>query len=79
MSRPPRIDFLDAVYHVTTRGNGRAEIFWSDEDRQRFIAQLSHHLQMTGVVLHAFVLMDNISTPWYAPRARTSRPSCNVY
>ena len=30
MPRPPRIDFPDAVYHVTTRGNGRTEIFWSD-------------------------------------------------
>ena len=59
MPRPPRIDFPDAVYHVTTRGNGRAEIFWSDEDRQRFLGQLSHHLQMAGVVLYAFVLMDN--------------------
>ncbi len=59
MPRPPRIDFPDAVYHVTSRGNGRAEIFWTDDDRQRFLGQLSHHLQMTGVVLYAYVLMDN--------------------
>ena len=59
MPRPPRMDFPDALYHVTTRGNGRAEIFWSDEDRQRFLGQLSHHLQMTGVALYAYVLMDN--------------------
>ena len=59
MPRPPRIDFPDAVYHVTTRGNGRAEIFGSDEDRQRFLGQLSHHLQITGVVLYAYALMDN--------------------
>jgi hypothetical protein len=26
MARPPRIDFPDAVYHVTTRGNGRAGV-----------------------------------------------------
>ncbi len=59
MPRPPRIDFPDAVYHVTSRGNGRAEIFWTDDDRQRFLGQLSQHLQMTGVVLYAYVLMDN--------------------
>ena len=59
MPCPPRIDFPDAVYHVTSRGNGRAEIFWTDDDRQRFLGQLSHHLQMTGVVLYAYVLMDN--------------------
>ena len=59
MPRPPRIDFPDAVYHVTSRGNGRAEIFWNDEDRRRFLAQLGHHLQFTAVVLYAYVLMDN--------------------
>ena len=32
MPRPPRIDFPDAVYHVTSRGNGRADIFYTDED-----------------------------------------------
>jgi hypothetical protein len=37
MPRPPRIDFPDAIYHVTSRGNGRAAIFWSDTDRERFL------------------------------------------
>jgi hypothetical protein len=59
MPRPPRIDFPDAVYHVTSRGNGRAEIFWTDDDRQRFLGQLSHQLQMTGVVLYANVRMGS--------------------
>ena len=49
MPRPPRIDFPDAVYHVTSRGNGRADIFYSDEDRQRFLAQLAHHLHLCAV------------------------------
>lgn len=43
MARPPRIDFSDAVYHVTSRGNGRADIFWSDDDRRRFLTQLARH------------------------------------
>jgi hypothetical protein len=50
MPQPPRADFPDAVDHVTTRGNGRADIF-SNDDRQRFLAQLSHHSQRTGIVL----------------------------
>ena len=40
MPRPPRIDFPDAVYHVTSRGNGRADIFYNNGDRQRFLEQL---------------------------------------
>jgi hypothetical protein len=39
VARPPRIDFADALYHVTSRGNGRAEIFWSD-DRLETMTQL---------------------------------------
>jgi len=57
MARAPRIDFPDAVYHVTSRGNGRAEILFSDDDRQRFLGQLSRHVQMAGVVLYAYVLV----------------------
>jgi ApbE superfamily uncharacterized protein (UPF0280 family) len=47
MPRPPRIDFADAVYRVTSRGNGRADLFLSDDDRQRLVGQLAHHLQLT--------------------------------
>ena len=32
MPRPPRIDFPDALYHVTSRGNGRATIFHDEAD-----------------------------------------------
>jgi len=59
MPRPPRIDFPDALYHVTSRGNGRADIFYSDDDRERFLGQLAHHLRVTAVVLYAYVLLDN--------------------
>jgi REP element-mobilizing transposase RayT len=74
MPRPPRIDFPDAVYHVTSRGNGRADIFHSDEDRQRFLAQLGHHLHHCAVDLYAFVLMDNhFHALVRTPRANLSR------
>ena len=59
MARPPRIDFPDALYHVTSRGNGRADIFWSDDDRHRFLQQLRDNVQTAAVRLYAFVLMDN--------------------
>ena len=47
MPCPPRIGFADAVYHVTSRGNGRADVFLSDDDRQRLLGQLAHQLQRT--------------------------------
>ena len=74
MPRPPRIDFPDALYHVTSRGNGRQVIFWSDADRERFLGQLADNLRVAGAVLYAYVLMDNhIHLLVRTPRANPSR------
>ncbi len=59
MPRPARINFPNATYHVTSRGNGRARIFVSDDDRNRFIQQLRDNLDTHAVVLYAYVLMEN--------------------
>jgi REP element-mobilizing transposase RayT len=59
MPRPPRIDFADAVSHVTSRGNGRAQIFLSDEDNCPFLRQLEDNVETFGVFLYAYVLMGN--------------------
>ena len=40
MSRPLRIEFPDALYHVTARGNRREDIFEDDQDRQEFLLVL---------------------------------------
>jgi hypothetical protein len=52
-ARPPRIDLPNGLYHVTSRGNGRAAIFWSDADRERFLSQLADNVQTAAVVLYA--------------------------
>ncbi|MEA3223768.1 MAG: hypothetical protein U9P49_11475 [Thermodesulfobacteriota bacterium] len=41
MSRPLCIEFPCAVYHVTSRGNARQDIFLDDQDRATFLAVLS--------------------------------------
>jgi len=35
MARPWRIEFPEAVYHVTARGNNRAAIVLDDSDRRK--------------------------------------------
>jgi hypothetical protein len=56
------------------RGNGRAVIFWNDADRPRFIAQLADSLRLAGIVLHAYVPLDNhFNLLVRAPRANLSR------
>ena len=59
MSRPLRVQYENAYYHVTCRGNARQNIFLSDHDRKRFLEILEHSLEVYQVHLLAFVLMTN--------------------
>lgn len=59
MSRPLRIQYPGAVYHITHRGNDRKQVFKDDADRHHFLKLLSLSLDTYNVTLHAFVLMSN--------------------
>nr|WP_320048346.1 transposase [uncultured Desulfuromonas sp.] len=59
MSRPLRIEFAGAFYHVTARGNERKKIFVSQRDYARFKDYLGIARERFGCVLHAYVLMGN--------------------
>lgn len=59
MVRPLRIQYEGACYHVTTRGNRRGRIFRDGSDRERFIECLRSAMKRWGIIVHAFVLMDN--------------------
>jgi hypothetical protein len=36
MARPARIEYEGAFYHLMNRGNRREDIFFDDEDRNKF-------------------------------------------
>lgn len=59
MSRPIRLEFPDATYHITSRGNGDELIFIDDQDRQLFMTALGEVVARAGWLVHAYVLMDN--------------------
>ena len=59
MSRPLRIEFPGAYYHVTSRGDGREDIFLDDVDRERFLEGLSQVVERFNWACHAYCLMDN--------------------
>jgi REP element-mobilizing transposase RayT len=59
MARPLRIEFAGALYHVTSRGNRRADIFLDDEDRGRFLAGLRSVIERYRWLCSAYCLMDN--------------------
>lgn len=59
MARPLRIQYPDAVYHVTCRGNEKKDIFRDDADRSRFVQLLNQSVNIYTVKLHSYVLMTN--------------------
>ncbi len=59
MSRPVRIEFPDALYHVTARGDRREAIFDDDQDRRTFLSTLEQVVNRFNWVCHAWCLMDN--------------------
>ncbi len=59
MARPLRIEFPGAIYHVTSRGNGRQAIFVDDQDRRAFLSVLERVVRRFDVIVYAWCLMDN--------------------
>lgn len=59
MSRPIRIEFPDALYHVTARGDRREDIFEDDADRQMFLSTLEQVITQFNWLCYAWCLMDN--------------------
>jgi REP element-mobilizing transposase RayT len=59
MSRPSRIEFEGAIYHVTARGNARAPIVLDDGDRGEFLSVYGEIAGRLGWLCHAYCLMGN--------------------
>jgi REP element-mobilizing transposase RayT len=59
MARPLRIEFAGALYHVTSRGNERRAIFFSDDDRLAFLGILADVVDRFNWLCHAYCLMTN--------------------
>ena len=59
MSRPLRIAFPDALYHVTARGDRREAIFEDDADRGMFLGIFEEVIGRFNWICHAWCLMDN--------------------
>jgi putative transposase len=59
MSRPLRLELAGALYHVTSRGNARADIYLSDDDREAWLEVLAEVCKRFNWVCHAFCQMTN--------------------
>src|SRR5271156_3161482 len=59
MARLARLVVPGLPHHVTQRGNGRARVFFSDDDYVLYRALLAEHCATAGVEVWAWVLMPN--------------------
>jgi REP element-mobilizing transposase RayT len=59
MSRPIRLEFSGALFHVTSRGDGREAIVLSDDDRAMWLQILGEVCERFSWVCHAWCLMTN--------------------
>ena len=59
MSRPLRLEFPDAVYHVTSRGDRREPIYRDDADRIDCLAVIAQAMERFDAQVLAYCLMGN--------------------
>jgi putative transposase len=59
MSRPLRIEYAGARYHVMSRGDRLEAIFHDDADRLEFLRTLGQACLKTGWQVHAYCLISN--------------------
>ena len=59
MTRHLRLEFPGAVYHLTARGDRRADIFLDDTDRWIFLDLLAKEVRQQRWRLYAYCLMSN--------------------
>ena len=74
MARPLRIEYAGAIYHLTSRGNARAPIFLSDDDRRLFLSLFSEIVVRNQWVCYGYCLMDN----HYHLLIETTKPNLSV-
>jgi REP element-mobilizing transposase RayT len=59
MARPLRLEYHGALYHVTSRGDGREAIYLDDEDRALCLEVLGQVVERFNWVVHGYCLMTN--------------------
>ncbi|MFW7523636.1 transposase [Vibrio ostreicida] len=59
MSRPLRIEYAGALYHVTSRGNARQPIYLDEPDFDLFLEILAKVCERFNWVIHSYCLMTN--------------------
>ena len=67
MPRTARIVISNIPHHITQRGNNKQDVFFVDDDREKFLRLLKEQSARFGMIINGFCLMTNhihiIATP----------------
>ncbi len=59
MARPLRLEFAGALYHITSRGDRREDIYRDNGDREQWIEILGQVCKRFNWIIHGYCLMSN--------------------
>jgi putative transposase len=59
MSRPLRLELCGGLYHVTSRGDRREDIYVDDTDREAWLETLGQCCERCNGAIHAWCQMTN--------------------
>lgn len=59
MARSVRIEYSGCVYHITSRGIERRDIYQDDKDRSYFLRYLGNVFKLYGVLIYGYCLLTN--------------------
>src|SRR5262249_38082651 len=71
-ARFARVVVIDEPYHITHRGNHRGSVFFSEADREVYIAMLAESCRRFQLDIWAYCLMTNHVHLIAVPRARAA-------
>ena len=78
MSRPLRIEYPGAWYHVMNRGRRAEEIFTERNDYCLFLDLLQESSELWNIKISAYCLMPNHYLCCYKPRRGTYHDACGT-
>ena len=73
MARPLRIELAGGLYHVTARGDGRDDIYFSDGDREAWLSVFAEVCGRFNWICHARQKARPDPPPPWGEEARVSR------
>ncbi len=76
MSRIQRIEIIDYPYHVIQRGNRNQNVFIKEGDKEKYLDILKIQIDLFGLEVWAYCLMDNHVHLIVVPKIKGSLVSC---